>query len=491
MVLMGVVAVLPAAQAHGAFPGANGRIVIAGGCNMWTVNPDGSDRRQITFESCDGIHPREPEWSPDGTKIAYSKDPDVHIVNADGSGDVNITNGLAGAAAKPDWSPDGTQIAFVHSAPGSSERHIVIANSDGTTPVPLMPSMCTSDIPLWNPNGERIAFLGYKTSPSGCVPDAWFTAKPDGTGLAKLTISGLYDWDWSPDGGKVVFPGAIDPYAQFVVQVADASSPREPFSSDQADGHTPVFSPDGTKLAFVSYYAEPESTFVVSREGNGITKIWPFFTYGLDWQPIPVNAYVRPKGASPTDVPLVPAYEPCDASTSANRTHGPPLAFPACAPPVQKPGQLTVGTPDANGQPAKLRANVRINPLRGLPSTPIDEADVRLRATINDVRLRSDLSDYTGNLDLRLTLQVTDRDNTPHPGGSGPATVQQLIHSHPLPCSATADATVGSSCDADTTIEALVPGAVKELQRAIWELDAIRVHDGAGNLFMTQGVFVP
>ena len=36
-----------------------------------------------------------------------------------------------------------------------------------------------------------------------------------------------------------------------------------------------------------------------------------------------------------------------------------------------------------------------------------------------------------------------------------------------------------------------MPGAVKELQRAIWELDEIRVHDGAGNLFLTQGIFVP
>ena len=36
-----------------------------------------------------------------------------------------------------------------------------------------------------------------------------------------------------------------------------------------------------------------------------------------------------------------------------------------------------------------------------------------------------------------------------------------------------------------------MPGAVKELTRSIWELGAIRVHDGAGNLFLTQGIFVP
>jgi hypothetical protein len=154
-------------------------------------------------------------------------------------------------------------------------------------------------------------------------------------------------------------------------------------------------------------------------------------------------------------------------------------------------GQLTVGSPDANGQPAKSVSYLRVNPIRGDPSTPADEADVRLRAQITDVRLRSDLSDYTGDLEARLTIQITDRDNTPDPSGTGVATVQGFTHSQPISCTATGDTTVGSNCDLDTTVEALVPGAVKELTRAIWELGAIRVHDGAGNPFLTQGVFVP
>ena len=59
----------------------------------------------------------------------------------------------------------------------------------------------------------------------------------------------------------------------------------------------------------------------------------------------------RPTGATPVRVSLVPAYEPC---TSPNRTHGPPLAFPSCSPPVQTSDFLTVGTPDANGAAREL-----------------------------------------------------------------------------------------------------------------------------------------
>jgi hypothetical protein len=105
--------------------------------------------------------------------------------------------------------------------------------------------------------------------------------------------------------------------------------------------------------------------------------------------------------------------------------------------------------------------------------------------------LASDLSDYTGNLEARMSLRITDKDNTPHPGGPGAATTQDLTYSFPIPCSATADATIGGDCTFDTTAEAFVPGIAEELKRSIWELGALRVHDGAGNLFMTQGVFVP
>ena len=64
------------------------------------------------------------------------------------------------------------------------------------------------------------------------------------------------------------------------------------------------------------------------------------------------RAYVRPKGASPVRVSLVPAYNQC---TSPNRVHGPP-DFPgngsnpdgSCNPPAQSSGNLTAGNPNAS-----------------------------------------------------------------------------------------------------------------------------------------------
>jgi hypothetical protein len=110
---------------------------------------------------------------------------------------------------------------------------------------------------------------------------------------------------------------------------------------------------------------------------------------------------------------------------------------------------------------------------------------------VTDVRLASDLSDYTGALEARMSLRITDKDNTPHPGGPGAGTVADTTYSFPVPCASTSDETIGSRCEVDTTAEALVAGLVKERRRTIWQLGQVALHDGAGAVFMRQGIFIP
>jgi hypothetical protein len=217
-----------------------------------------------------------------------------------------------------------------------------------------------------------------------------------------------------------------------------------------------------------------------------------------DWQPLPINTYPRPKGATPTYIPLAIAYAPC---TSPNREHGAPLVTGSCSPPAQSSGELTVGTLDANDQAAKSVgfADLRVKP--GNPSTPADEADVRLELRITDVRKKGDLSDYEGELEARPLLRITDKDNTPSPGGPGAATTMEFPFPIFATCTPTADTTIGSDCAAATTANALVSGSVKGGKRAIWQLGRIRVYDGGADdyaattsdntLFADEGIFVP
>jgi hypothetical protein len=199
--------------------------------------------------------------------------------------------------------------------------------------------------------------------------------------------------------------------------------------------------------------------------------------------------YVRPKGATPVRVPLVPAYEACSAAT---RVHGPPLEHPSCTPAVQSSAHLTVGSPDANGAAAVATGFVAYDVATGNPATAEDEADVRFQISLTDVRNRAGLSDYTGELQARTLVRITDR-------ADGILTLGDLALPVTVPCAGTAGAS-GATCALSTTLEALTPGLVDEGARAIWQLGRVELLDGGpdgdadtpGNgVFATQGIFIP
>jgi hypothetical protein len=210
----------------------------------------------------------------------------------------------------------------------------------------------------------------------------------------------------------------------------------------------------------------------------------------------PDTGYPRPRGASPLRASLVPSFVAC---TSGNRTHGAPLSNSSCAPPQQVSGQLTVGTPDSNGNGANSIGDVTLVALPGDAGTTADEADMRISTSITDVRKKSDLSDYTGQVQTVLGVRLTDRQATQY--GDEPQTTQTLTFRVNLACSGTIDTAVGSACSLVTTADTVLPGSVPESKRSIWALDKVNVYDAGpdGNVsttadntaFETQGVFVP
>jgi uncharacterized repeat protein (TIGR01451 family) len=189
-----------------------------------------------------------------------------------------------------------------------------------------------------------------------------------------------------------------------------------------------------------------------------------------------IARYPRPKGATPLYASLVPAYRQC---TEPNTTHGAPLSYGSCKPPAQVSNRLTVGTPDTNGKAANSIGSVVFTVLPG---------DVKETVSITDVRNRGNLGDYTGSLRETSSVRLTDRGNGP---GDNQGTVEEFDFAANVPCAATADTSVGSSCSLSTTFDALMPGTVVAGNRAIWELGQVRLLDASGDVFADQGVFVP
>jgi len=228
----------------------------------------------------------------------------------------------------------------------------------------------------------------------------------------------------------------------------------------------------------------------------------------------------RPKGATPLRASLVPAYNACGGA-AINRTHGPPLAFPSCNPPVQTSTSLTVGSPDANGAPANSVGFIKIGVVAGTPGPP-EDSDVTIVADITDVRCKAgvlacgnanaaDGADYTGEVQGNAQIRITDHWNAAAPGG-GPDAATMIDIPFPVTatCANTASTAIGGRCQVTTTANAVVGGpmppggwpdpAVKDTKRAIVEISQLQVTDGGtdgvmgttpNTLFEVQGIFIP
>jgi WD40-like Beta Propeller Repeat len=529
--LIATVALVVPASAQATFPGANGKIAFyAGGDCVEMINPDGTGRTQtgdcgwatafggftsaaispdgqrilspvynvgndvydLRNTKLDGTDPlvrpgfsyHEPTvaWSYDGKLISILTEydcalcplGDLDIANADGTGTVQrITPaGDANPYDNVSWGDRGglAYSTWIQCCSGGSIRTAFPERTVATGDV---------DSPFWAPGSNQILF---RRGSEIAVVNA------DGTGLHDLTSNTASDYPagWSSDGQKILFQSNRDGNSEIYVMNPDGSS-QVNLTNNPAYDCCAGWSPDGRKIAFFSNRDGDYDIYVMNRDGSGLVHVTndPGTEQGVGWQPIPYTGYPRPKGAAPINIQLVPAYARC---TAPNRSHGAPLSSGSCAPPTQTSSQLTVGTPDTNGQGANLNSKI----LYGVGS-----GDVGIIATITDVRKKSDLSDYTGELALSPGLRITDKSNT----GPGPGTVEDTTLPVTIPCAATTDTTIGSTCNLSTTINSVYPGALVAGKRAIWQLGQVQVYDGGpdglastssdNTLFLDQGVFVP
>ncbi len=347
LLLAAALLVLAVSSAHAAFPGANGKIAFVsnadGDSEIYSINPDGSGLVQLTHNA---IADLQPSWSPSGQKIAFLRvvgsDRDIWVMNADGSGQALVLDypGAPGYAPNtPAWSPDGAKIVF--GVTDSDNRGVCNADSDddvcglftvnpdGTALQELVLTLSDSCCPSWSSDGTRVAFSSGEFGLEG----TWnILVKTIGGGVTTIATpptfyeSSLYP-DWSPSGHKIDFAFLPETGGSYVY----AMNPDGSAKTQGHEGAAPVWSPDSERIAFLSN-GPPSGVWVGgSPLGTGATFVTAGDAAGgPDWQPIPINSYPRPKGATPSRFSLVPAYLPC---TTSNRTHGPPLAFPSCNPP--------------------------------------------------------------------------------------------------------------------------------------------------------------
>ncbi|HEU5066508.1 MAG TPA: hypothetical protein VFT86_11665 [Gaiellaceae bacterium] len=194
---------------------------------IYVMNADGSRQRRLARGH---VH-FSVAWSPDGQKMLFERPnprhpappvpgdftEDLHVMNADGSGQRRLTRNPA-TDRDPVWSPDGRRIAF------SRGRQAWVMNPDGSGKRSLTPAgWYSAESQDWSRDGRKIAFMGRPSTP----PPWIFVMNADGSERRRLTQDGRNP-AWSLDGQMIAFNRDDELY----VMNADGSGKRRLLRSD-------------------------------------------------------------------------------------------------------------------------------------------------------------------------------------------------------------------------------------------------------------------
>lgn len=256
--------------------------------NLYTVNGDGSELTQLTNNQQEDVVFRTPVWSPDGRQILFTKiegdsDKGIYLINSDGSRLKQLTDNVVGGYA-PVWSPDGQRIAFMSKERIDGPSKIFLMRKDGSDLRRLTQTddYCES-FPRWSPAGDRLVFEAERCAAE--EPDSQLRiVNVDGTGERRLTpqradIRETSRARWSPTGEWIAYDIVYtEGGAWFNLITPDGSKILEPRSTEAGMFHHPMWSPDGSHLAF-----EVELTSSPDKSHLGVMNIPALTWHTLDF----------------------------------------------------------------------------------------------------------------------------------------------------------------------------------------------------------------
>lgn len=227
---------------------------VAGTWELWTMDSDGANQRRLALNI---IVKSTRGWSPDSKQIAYTavanENVDVYVVDVQ-SGQITRLTSSSGDDRDPAWSPDGLRLTFSSARGGAPP--VYVAHADGGGVQQITSTVSAAETPRWSPNGRSILFVSARDL---------YVIGADGQHLRQITAGAHVTRDpplWSPDGTRIAFQVAdATNYDIGVVQVAGGI--RSVLANSAAYDGSYTWSYDGKRIAFVSDRDGLDAIYVV------------------------------------------------------------------------------------------------------------------------------------------------------------------------------------------------------------------------------------